>query len=221
MSTSVTVQLRYWPASLSLRGLGLIGFDIKNKTLGVIGAGHIGLRVIRIAQGFGMNILVFDTKRDAFLSEVLGFKYVSMEELLKKSDIITLHVPYNKYTHHLINSENIRLIKKGSILINTSRGGVVETEALISALDKKILSGAGLDVLEGEKLIKEEKQLLHDMKKSEELRELARDHILLNKENVVFTPHIAFYSREALERILKTTAHNILAFLNNKPQNTV
>lgn len=199
----------------------LKGFDLEGKTLGVIGAGHIGLHVIRIAKGFGMNVLAYDIKKDKFLSEVLGFQYVSLEEILKKSDIITLHVPYNKSTHHLINKDTIKLIKKGAIIINTSRGGIIDTGALIKALDKKILAGAGLDVLEGEELIKEEKQLLYDPKKAGALGELVKDHILLSKDNVVFTPHIAFYSQEALERILDTTVQNIIAFLSKKAQNIV
>ena len=200
---------------------GLKGFDLKDKTLGVIGAGHIGLHVIRIAKGFGMQVLAFDTHQNKFLAEVLGFKYVSLEHLLKNSHIITLHIPYNKSTHHLINRENINLIRKGAILINTSRGAIVDTEALIEALDKKILSGVGLDVLEGEELIKEEKQLLYDKRKLEVLANLVKGHILLSRDNVVFTPHIGFYSQEALERILETTVSNIFRFLEGRPQNVV
>ncbi len=200
---------------------GLEGFDLKGKTLGVVGAGHIGLHLIRMAKGFGMNVLAYDTHQDRFLAEVLGFKYASLKEVLKGSNIITLHLPHNKFTHHLINKDTIKLIKKGAILINTSRGGIVDTEALIEALDKKILSGAGLDVLEGEELIKEEKQLLYDPKKLQALGNLVKDHILLRKDNVVFTPHIAFYSQEALERILETTTQNIINFLSGKPQNIV
>ncbi len=200
---------------------GLKGFDLKGKTLGVIGAGHIGLHVIRIAKSFGMKVLAHDINQDEFLAEVLGFEYVSFKELLNKSDIITLHVPYNKHTHHLINRDTINMIKKGAILINTSRGGVVSTEALIEALDRKILSGVGLDVLEGEDLIKEEKQLLYDQKKMKDLVKLVRDDILLSRDNLVFTPHIAFYSNEALERILETTVQNITAFLSGNPQNVV
>ena len=200
---------------------GLKGFDIKGKTIGVIGAGHIGLHVIKIARGFGMQVLAYDVHQDKFLEEVLDFKYVSLDYLLKHSDIITFHVPANPKTYHLLNKDNINLIKKGAILINTSRGSVIETEALIEALDKKILAGAGIDVLEGEALIKEEKQLLYDKEKLKRLKELARDHILLAKENVVYTPHIAFYSQEALERILKTTIENILSFIKKDPHNLV
>ncbi len=200
---------------------GLKGFDLKGKILGVVGAGHIGLHVIRIAKGFGMNVLAYDINQDNFLAEVLGFEYVSFNDILRKSDIITLHVPYNKFTHHLINRKTIKLIKAGSILINTSRGGVVDNEAVIEALDRKILFGVGLDVLEGEELIKEEKQLLYNHGKMNKLNNLVKDHILLSKENVVFTPHIAFYSTEALERIIETAVENISAFLSGKLQNTV
>jgi D-lactate dehydrogenase len=200
---------------------GLKGFDLKGKTLGVIGAGHIGLHVIRIAKGFGMNVLVYDINQDKFLSEVLGYKYSPLEKLLKNSDIISLHVPHNKHTHHMINKKTIKFIKKGALLINTSRGEVIDTDALLEALDKKILSGAGLDVIEGEELIKEEKQLLHEKQKTEVLARIMKDHIILSKDNVVFTPHIAFYSKEALERILETTIQNINAFISGKPQNTV
>jgi len=200
---------------------GLEGFDLKGKTMGVIGTGQIGLHVIRIAKGFGMNVVAYDVRQNRLLSEVLGFEYVSLEDLLARSNVITLHVPYIKATHHLMNKDTFKLVKKGAILINTSRGAIVDTEALIEALDNKILAGAGLDVVEGEELIKDEKQLLHEPKNLEVLTSFVREHVLLDKENVVFTPHIAFYSKEALERILETTVENIAAFVSGNPQNVV
>ena len=200
---------------------GLMGFDLKGKTIGVIGAGQIGLHVIRIAKGFGMNVLAYDARQNKILSEVLGFEYTTLEDLLARSDVITLHVPYNKYTHHLMNRDKFKLVKKGAILINTARGSIVDTEALIEALDQQILSGAGLDVFEGEEVIKEEKQLLYEPKNIEVLTSLVKDHILLSKDNVVFTPHIAFYSKEAMERILETTVENVAAFASGNPQNVV
>ena len=200
---------------------GLEGFDLKGKTIGVIGTGQIGLHVVRIAKGFGMNVVAYDVHQNKILSEVLEFEYVSLENLLATSDVITLHVPYMKATHHLMNKDTFKLVKKGAILINTARGSIVDTEALIEALDNKILAGAGLDVFEGEEVIKEEKQLLYDPKNLEVLNSLVKDHILLSKDNVVFTPHIAFYSKEALERILETTVENIAAFVSGKPQNVV
>jgi len=200
---------------------GLEGFDLKGKIIGVIGTGQIGLHVIRIAKGFDMNVVAYDVHQNKLLSEVLGFEYATLEDLLARSDVITLHVPYMKATHHLMNKDTFKLVKKGAILINTARGSIVDTEALIEALDNKILAGAGLDVFEGEEVIKEEKQLLYDPKNLEVLTSLVKDHILLSKDNVVFTPHIAFYSKEALERILETTVENIAAFVSGKPQNMV
>lgn len=197
---------------------GLKGFDLKGKTIGVVGLGRIGIHVVKIARGFGMKVLAYDIKHDNFMADLLNFEYTSLEDLFGKSDIITVHVPYNKYTHHLINKKNINLFKKGSILINTARGSVIETECLLEALEKKILIGIGLDVIEGEEYIKEEKQLLYDPEKLDIWKQIVRDHILLKKENVVFTPHIAFYSQEALERILDTTIENIDLFNQNKPQ---
>ncbi len=201
---------------------GLRGFDLKDKTIGIIGCGHIGLHVARMANGFEMKTLVYDAKKNKKLAKKYKFKYVSFEYLLKNSDIITLHVPLNKHTHHMINSRNINKIKKGALLINTARGGVIETEAIIKALDKRIISGAGLDVLEGECFIKEESQLLNSKFAKEcDLRTQLENHILLNRGNVVITPHNAFNSDEALRRILDTTIDNIKAFKSKKPINVV
>lgn len=193
---------------------GLMGFDLKGKTIGIVGGGHIGQHVIRIAKGFGMEVLVSDINQNNFLSEVLDFKYVDFDFLLANSDIVTLHVPYNSKTHHLINQQNIIKFKPGAFLINTSRGGIVELEALISGLDSGILGGAGLDVLEGEELIRKEEELLKNQSNPEVLKRLLQDHILIKKGNVVFTPHIAFYSREAIQRILDTTIQNIASDSN-------
>lgn len=200
---------------------GLMGFDLKGKTIGVIGAGHIGLHVVKMAKGFGMNVLVFDTRKDSFLEEIMMFRYATLDELLGNSDIITLHVPYSEKTRHMINMDNIGRIKKGALLINTSRGGLVEPDALTRALDEGILSGAGLDVLEGEELIKEERELLSKDFPADKMKSLLRNHILMKRDNVVITPHIAFNSREAVQRILETTAENIIGYLEGKPRNTV
>lgn len=203
---------------------GLMGFDLKGKTLGVVGTGHIGLHVIRMAIGFGMKVVAYDVKQQNFLSEILNFEYVSLEELLKRSDIVSLHAPYLPSTRHLINKKNIHLIKQGAVLVNTARGGLIETDALVEALDKKILSGAGLDVLEEEEYVLEEKRLL-DGEETEEhwnhLRTTFKNHVLLHRENVIYTPHIAFYSREALQRILDTTVDNIQIFMSGKILNSV
>jgi D-lactate dehydrogenase len=199
---------------------GFSGFDLKSKTLGVIGGGHIGMYVVKIAKGFGMNVLVYDIKKNDFLAEVLNFKYSDLDRLLKESDIISLHTPYNKQTHHLINKESLKRVKKGSILINTARGGCVDTDALLWALEKGILGGAGLDVIEGEEFIKEEKQILYDEKNIDYWRTIVRDQKIFKMDNVVFTPHNAFNSQEALSRILDTTIQNINEYKdNNKIKN--
>ncbi len=201
---------------------GLRGFDLKGKTIGVIGTGNIGRHVLRIAKGFEMNILASDVKQDKKLAKKLGFKYVSLDYLLANSDIITLHVPYMKATHHLINKDNIKKIKKSAMLINTARGGIVETEALVQALDKGILSAAGLDVLEEEFFIKEETQLLSKQFPATcDLKTLLQNHILLKRDNVLITPHNAFNSNEALMRILDTTLANIKAFASKKELNII
>ncbi len=200
---------------------GLTGFDLKGKTLGVLGAGRIGLHVIKIGRGFGMEVLAADVHQDTFLAELLNFHYVPVDDLLAGSDIITLHMPYLPATHHFLNAERIARIRKGALLINTARGGLVDTEALFQALDDGTLAGAGLDVLEGEQYISEEKDLLRSEQPPEVLRQVLRDHMLLRRENVVFTPHNAFNSHEALRRILDTTVENIRGFANGAPVNLI
>ena len=201
---------------------GLRGFDLKGKTIGVIGTGHIGLHVIRIAKGFEMNIIAFDVKKNVAVAKKLRFKYVDFNALLQKSDIITLHCPYNKATHHLINSNNVGKIKEGAMLINTARGGLIETRALLRALGNGTIAAAGLDVLEEECNIKEEKQLLSkDFEKECDLRTMLGNHMLLNHKNVIITPHNAFNSKEALVRILNMTIENINAFEKRQLINTV
>lgn len=211
--------LRTSQGNFSLEGLR--GFDLKGKTLGVIGAGHIGLHVIRIAKGFGMRVVAFDVRQDRLISEVLGFDYLPLKELLGQSDVVTLHAPLNVHTHHMINRDTLQAAKRGALLINTARGGLVDTDALIWALDEGILSGAGLDVIEGEELMEEEVQLLRTPAAEEKLRMLLRQHVLLRREDVVMTPHMAFDSWEAMERIVDTTVANIRSFMAGSPQNVV
>ena len=203
---------------------GLRGFDLKGKTLGVVGTGHIGLHLIRMGIGFGMKVLAFDVKEQKFMAEVMNFEYVTLEELFKRSDILSLHLPYLPSTHHMINQKTIRLIKKGAVLINTARGGLVDTDALVQALDEGILSGAGLDVLEEEEFLFEEKRFAATQPNDQHWQKLQttlKNHVLLHRENVIYTPHMAFYSREAVERILETTAANIQSFFQGSPQNQV
>ena len=191
---------------------GLRGFDLKDKTIGIIGAGSIGTHVIKMAKGFGMNILVFDPVQNHILEEILEFKYASLDDLLANSDIISLHCPYNENTHYLLNMDNIGKVKKGALFINTARAGLIEPSALYHAIDTGIFSGAGLDVFEGEDLAAEENQMLSKNVAPAEMEALLKRNILLRKENVIITPHIAFDSIEAVERILDTTVNNIKSF---------
>lgn len=191
---------------------GLQGFDLKGKTLGVIGAGSIGLHVIRMAKGFGLDVIVYDISQNHFLAETLDYRYVTLEELLSRSRIITLHCPSNIHTRGMLNMKNIGLVKKGALFINTARGDLIETAALHHALNTGIFAGAGLDVFEGEELVKDENQMLTRNVPVEKLQALLQKNILLKMENVILTPHMAFDSIEAVERILQTTVENILAF---------
>lgn len=201
----------------------LRGRELFRKTLGVIGTGKIGSCVIKIAHGFEMKVLAFDKYPNSQLEQQLDFEYVTLEELLKQADIITLHVPYNKETHHLLNKNNIPLIKRGAYLINTSRGGVIETEALYQALKSHQLAGAALDVLEEEQNIKEEQELLvkNQINNPEQLKITLLNHLFIDLDNVIVTPHNAFNTEEALENIIATTIENIDSYLQGKPKNIV
>jgi D-lactate dehydrogenase len=201
---------------------GLQGFDLRGKTLGVIGTGSIGMRVIEISKGFGMKVLAFDIKPDKAAATEMGFNYVSLDNLLAKSDVITLHVPANPKTRGLLSADEFRKMKPGAVLINTSRGEVVEAQPLLRALADGKLRAAGLDVLAEEPAIKEEAELLRSMfQKKHNLEELLADHILLRMRNVIITPHSAFNTREALERIIDTTIENIRGYAGGKPENLV
>ena len=201
--------------------LGLTGFDLFGKTLGVIGTGHIGKNVTSLGLSFGMKILAYCHKEDPELV-AKGVKFVSLDELLAGSDVITLHLPHTHDTEHIINSQNIEKFKKGAILINTARGALVETQAILAGLEKGILAGAGLDVLEEENALKEEREFLaseHIMKGDIQTELL--DHILLTRDDVVITPHNAFNSIEALHEILETSIGNVRSYINGAPTNIV
>ncbi len=201
---------------------GLRGINLAGKTLGIVGLGHIGIRVMELAKAFKMNVLVNSRHADPLKAKVLGIAFVDLPTLLAQSDIVSLHVPLNAQTTHLINKTNIEGMKKGSFLINTARGGVVETEAILWALERGILAGAGIDVLEEECVLKEERALLtKEFLKTCDLKTQLLNHILLTKENVVVTPHNAFNSTEALQEILTVTIGNIMTYISGVPTNTV
>jgi D-lactate dehydrogenase len=201
---------------------GLMGFDLKGKTIGVIGTGGIGKHVVKIAHSLEMNIVAYDIQKDKRITKKYKVKYCSLDELLTTSDIITLHAPYNESTHHMINKDNIELFKKSAYLINTARGALIETSALVNAIKQDKIAGAALDVLEQEAVIKEEKELLSDEFQDDiDLKTALENRFLIRDPRVIVTPHNAFNSREALERILDTTMDNIKAFLSNKHINKV
>ena len=201
----------------------LQGQDIKNRTLGVIGTGRIGKEVIKIAKGFSMNVIAYDLYPDQASAQTLGFSYrEKLEDVLAQADIITLHAPLSEKTFHLINQANIGLIKKGALIVNTARGALIETDALVKALDENIVAGAALDVLEEEGVVKDEMAILaFGHPEEHNLRVALEDHLLMKMPNVLITPHNAFNSKEALIRILQTTIDNIDAFIQGKPINIV
>jgi len=200
----------------SLSHIRLRGIDLNNKTILIIGTGRIGTHAIMIAKGFSMNVIAYDSKPKPELATKLGFQYVSLEDGLKRADIITIHCPFTEQTKHLLNTESMRYIKKGTYLVNTARGGIIETFALIESLLDGRIAGAALDVLEDEEQVKDEVQFFSKKgAKADDLRLMLANHKLMNMPNVFITPHTAFNTQEALERILKTTIENVRGFLGS------
>jgi D-lactate dehydrogenase len=179
---------------------GLMGMDLRDKTIGIIGTGQIGKVLAQIAAGFGMRVLA----NDPYPDEKSGLAYVTPDELFTLSDVISLHCPLTKDTYHLIGEEAIGKMKDGVILLNTSRGALVDTEALLEGLISRKIGGAGLDVYE------EEGDYFFEDKSSDILEdeELAR---LLSLPNVLVTSHQAFFTREAMQAIAMVTMENIYA----------
>lgn len=200
---------------------GLTGFELKGKTLGVIGVGSIGTNVIKIARGFGMNTIVYKRTPDYALEKELGCKFVELPILYQQSDIISIHIPYTKETHHYIDDEAISQMKEGVVILNTARGALIDTTALLRGLESGKIKAAGLDVLEEEPLLEEEKDLLTKTFDNEKLKTVLEDHMLLHHPKVIVTPHNAFNSNEALKKIVETTHENLTAFETGAPLNTV
>ena len=172
------------------------GVEIGGKVLGVVGSGRIGLKVIEIAKGFGMEVVVYDVVFNEEARSRWGFEYVELDELLKKSDFVSLHAPYNESTRHLL-SENLKKVKDGCVIINTAREGLIDTEVLVELVKSGKIS-CGLDVV--------------DENFYEELRGL---------DNVVLTDHIGASTVEARERVLGETIENIEGFINKRVRNVV
>ena len=186
---------------------GLLGFDMHNKTAGIVGTGKIGKCLIHILRGMGMNILAYDVYPDEALKAEEGVSYVGLPELYRRADIISLHCPLTADTHHMINEETINQMKDGVMIINTGRGKLIKTEALIEGLKRSKIGAAGLDVYE-----EENEYFFEDFSSS-----MISDDILarlLTFPNVLITSHQGFFTQEALTNIAETTLRNISAYFN-------
>lgn len=190
----------------------LTGTELSKKTIGVIGTGNIGRKVVNIAYGFNMNVLAYDIKKQG------AYNYVELEELLSKSDIVSINCPLNDNSRQMINKYTLSLMKKEAVLINTSRGEIVSTKDLYTALINKKISGAGLDVIECEELLCRQRAECNnfDNLRNYCLKKYFFLHKLTQLENVIITPHNAYNTAEANKRILKTTLDNINSCLNNE-----
>lgn len=184
---------------------GLLGFDIHGKTVGVVGAGKIGKAFINIMNGFGTKVLVYDKFQDEKAAKEMNYEYVDLDKLYRESDIISLHCPLTDENYKMINEEALNKMKDGILIINTSRGKLIDTKSLIKKLQEGKIGGLGLDVYEDE-----EEFFLNDMSNSyirdEELS------ILLTMPNVVVTSHQAFFTKEAIQKIALDTCENIKEF---------
>src|SRR4051812_16485962 len=195
-------------ANFSLNGL--VGFDLHGKTAGIIGTGKIGRVTAEILRGFGMRVLAYDPFPVPEWAKQFGVEYTDPQTLARESEVISLHTPLTPETHHIVRRETLELVKPGTILINVSRGALIDTKALIEALKSGRLGGVGLDVYEEEEGVFFEDlsgQILHD-------DELAR---LLTFPNVLITAHQAFLTQEALGEIARVTAANLVAFATGQP----
>ena len=188
---------------------GLTGFDLFGKTVGVVGTGKIGRVFVDICRGFGMKVLAYDKFPQEGFADGENIRYVEMDELLEKSDIISLHCPLTEETHHLIGTDALEKCKNGVVIINTSRGALVDAEALLAGIKSRKIGAACLDVYEEESDFFFEDYSGHIMEDDT----LAR---LISMPNVIVTSHQAFLTEEALSNIAETTVNNIVGFIENK-----
>lgn len=211
LSLNRKIHRAYWrtrDGNFSLNGL--MGFDMHGKTAGIIGTGKIARILIHILKGLGMRVLANDLYPDEAFAREEGFSYVTLDELYKESDIISLHCPLTEQTRYLINDDSIAKMKEGVMIINTGRGQLIHTNALIEGLKEKKIAAAGLDVYE------EEADYFYEDKSDKIIDDdvLAR---LLSFNNVIVTSHQAFFTHEALHNIAETTLQNILDFQEGRP----
>lgn len=198
------------------------GFDLRGKTIGILGTGRIGTKMAKLCRAFGMRIVAYDPRPNEELINEVGCQYLSLDEVAAKSDIISLHTPYIPPTHHIINKDFINNLKPGAVIINTGRGELIDTEALLDGLLSGKVGGAGLDVVEDEHLMQQETQIqAFEENYQEKLAFLGKLHILRSLPNVIITPHNAYNTVEARERINQTTADNIADFWYGNVPNRV
>lgn len=200
---------------------GLCGFDLKDKTVGIVGTGHIGYYMIKMLSGFDVNIIAYDPFPNTKLAKELNFKYVSLNKLLAESDIVSLHVPLLPQTTHMINKRNIKKMKPGVIIINTSRGGLIEPEALVWGLETGHIASAGIDVLEEERYISHPEFLFEQNCQAQDVKDSLMENIIIDHPNTIVTPHNAFNTTEAIKRIIDTSIANVKAFSKGETQNDV
>ena len=211
MALLLTINRRTHKAYIRTRDFnfslqGLAGFDLYGKTVGIIGTGKIGRVFADICKGFGMHILAYDK----FPAQGSGLNYVALPELFTKSDIISLHCPLTEETHHLINADSIAQMKKGVIIINTSRGSLIDTEDLINGIKERKVGAACLDVYEEEGDFFYEDFSGHIVEDDKLVR-------LISMPNVIVTSHQAFLTEEALDNIAATTVNNLVRFFQGDP----
>lgn len=187
----------------------LRGNELNGKILGIAGAGRIGAYVIRIAHAFGMRIIVYNKSAIPELGKKYNVEFVSFDNLLKESDIISLHLPLTKDTYHIIDKKAISKIKKGAFIINTARGGLIDIVALADAIEKNRIAGAALDVIEAEELIAHENDILKKEISAESVKQAFIGNMLLQKDNVIITSHVAYNTEEATRRITEKTIATI------------
>ncbi len=224
----LAVSRKLMPAAHSVQTQEIIpekltGHELSGKTLGIIGTGRIGQHVAAIGAGFGMKLLGYDPYPQPEAAARLGFTYTDLPELLAAADYISLHAPGRPDNHHLISTEEFDQMKPGVFIVNTARGSLLDTVALIDALESGKVAGAGLDVLEGEELLNlpSELHLLGTAKLGDEARQVLGIEVLHTMPNVLITSHNAYNSAEALSRIRTITVENIMAWQKEKPQNLV
>jgi len=211
LSLNRKIHRAYWrtrDGNFSLHGM--MGFDMNGKTIGIVGTGKIAKVLVKIVKGLGMEVLAYDIYPDEEFARREGVKYVSLKELYGHSDIISLHVPLTDQTSYMIDEDTIAQMKPGVMIVNTGRGQLIHTNALIEGLKSKRIGSAGLDVYE------EEREYFYEDVSDQIIDDdtLAR---LLSFNNVIVTSHQGFFTAEALHNIADTTLQNIQEFIDGKP----